>query len=188
MECKCWRDWYLDDNVRSLSWSSWTDLSPLLRYEDDAAVLFVPPGILLALVQDAEIVRLCDADKLAVVAFGPHHTAVVQFIHCGRYSKTEKRKKEKKKWEKFYRNEWMDVLFFIFILTCHQGGEYGLNRFRLIQHRSQRAHWWWQTTNPILRHRSSLWYRPSRRLQRPWRDKELGGPTGSYWQKRASVA
>ena len=44
--------------------------------------------ILLAFVQDAEVVRLRDTNKLTVVALGPHHSLVVQLVHGGRYAKT----------------------------------------------------------------------------------------------------
>ena len=86
---------YLDDNVRSLGGGGRSDLSPLLRDKDDTTVLFVSSSVLLALVQDAEIICLCNADELTVVTFGPHHASVVQFVHCRRYAKTRmKQKKE----------------------------------------------------------------------------------------------
>lgn len=69
--------------------------APLLRDEDDPAVLLVPTCVLLPFVKDAEIVRLGDADKLAVVALGPHHPPMVQLVHCRRDPETVRAKKQR---------------------------------------------------------------------------------------------
>jgi hypothetical protein len=78
-----------DDNVRPLRRS---ELRPLLGNEHDAAILLVLARVLLAFVQDAEVVRLRDTNKLTVVALGPHHSLVVQLVHGGRYAKAAKTK------------------------------------------------------------------------------------------------
>ena len=70
---------HLDDDVGPVGGSD--GVGALLGDEDDAAVLLVLAGVLLALVEDAVVVRLRDANELAVVALGPHHAAVVQFVH-----------------------------------------------------------------------------------------------------------
>lgn len=82
------RPTHLDDDVRALGGGGGANLSSLFRHQDDPSVFFVPARILLALVQDAKVIGLRDANELAVVAFGPHHAPVVQFVHRRRYSKT----------------------------------------------------------------------------------------------------
>ena len=87
---------YLDDDMGPLGRGGRLEAgTSLLRNEDDPAVLFVPSSVLLALVQDAKVVRLGNADKLAVVALGSHHPPVVQLVHCRRDAETAKERKGK---------------------------------------------------------------------------------------------
>ena len=76
---------HLDNDVRTLVGSQ---LGSLFGDEHDAPVLLVLPRVLLALVQDAEVICLRDAYELAVVALGAHHALVVQLVHRRRNAET----------------------------------------------------------------------------------------------------
>jgi len=62
----------------------------LLGDQDYLAVLLVPPGVLLTLAEYSVIVGLGDAHELAVVAPGPHHSLVEQFVHGGHNAEAAK--------------------------------------------------------------------------------------------------
>lgn len=65
--------------------------SPVLGDQDDAPVLLVLACVLLAAVQDAVVVPLGDADKLAVVQLCPHCALVVHLLRCGCDAETKDR-------------------------------------------------------------------------------------------------
>lgn len=61
--------------------------TPLFGDHDQfAPVIFVPLGVLLALVQYSVVVRLRDANELTVVALCSHHAPVVQPLHGRHYA------------------------------------------------------------------------------------------------------
>lgn len=56
---------------------------PVLGDQHHLPVLLVLAGVLLALVQDAAVVALRDAHKLAVVRTRPHHPSVEHLLRGG---------------------------------------------------------------------------------------------------------
>jgi hypothetical protein len=86
---------HLDDDVRALGGGCCTNLGSLFRHQDNPSILFVPARILLSFVQDAKVIGLRDANKLTVIAFGPHYAPVIQFIHGRCYSETERKENNK---------------------------------------------------------------------------------------------
>jgi hypothetical protein len=86
---------HLDDDVRALRGGCCANLGPLFRHQDNASILFVPARILLSFVQDAKVIGLRDANKLTVIAFGPHYAPVIQFVHGRRYPETKNKKMTK---------------------------------------------------------------------------------------------
>lgn len=86
---------HLDDDMRALRGGCCANLGPLFRHQDNPSILFVPARILLSFVQDAKVIGLRDANKLTVIAFGPHYAPVIQFVHGRRYPETKNKKMTK---------------------------------------------------------------------------------------------